>query len=197
LVGNVWLPSFVHRAATIHRMLNAPRDLVMMIYIDHPSAALRSESWRFHDLNGYSRIRYTVSGPRGDATVTEPPSPRVDVPALFDAAKSFGLLHAPRSSGNSHLYFAARVGNVWDQHDVYFPTALLTEPQRREYHLDLSHKSADSALSLLELQSTPAPGGPIVRYLTAVHAFGTPAFRAACEAARNQVESDSVGRKRS
>jgi hypothetical protein len=188
-VGNFWLPSFMHRATTIHRLLNTRRDLVMKVYIAHPSPGLLSESWSFHDLDGYSRIRYTVTGPRGEAMVTEPPSPRVDVPALFDSAKNFGLLHIPKGSGESHIFLAVLLGKVWEQRDIYFPTALMTQHARREYHVDLSKRSANSALSLIELRGTQAPGMPIVRYLAQVHAFGTPAFRAACQAARSQVES--------
>lgn len=189
LVGNFWLPSFWQRTAKIHRLLDQPRDLTMVIYLAHPTATLRSESWRFHDLNGFSRIRYTVVGPRGDATVTEPPSARVDVPALFDATVNLGLWKIPRGHGDSHMRIATRLANVWNTHDVYFSLSSVLGRQPREYHVNLSHESASSALALVQLQSTPAPDHPVARYLDELRAFGTPAFRAACQAARSQVQS--------
>ena len=195
VVGNMWLPTFVHRTSTIHRLLAQPRDLVMTMYLSHPSPLLRSEVWRFHDLDGNSRIRYEVTGARGDASVTEPPSARVDVPALFDAAKSLGLWRLPRGGGDCHIYLAARLGNVWEKHDIFFSTAQVFGRKPREYHLDLSHESAHSALMLLRLESTPEPDGALARYLEDVRAFGTPAFRAASQAARNQVQIEEKGRR--
>ena len=145
-VSEVWLPSFVRRSLVVHRLLAQPRDLVMLIYISHPGYGFRSESWAFHDADGLSRVRYTVVGPRGDASVTEPPSGRVDVPALFDAAKSYGLLGPSLyGQGESHIYLAARVGKHWERHDVYFPTAELYAMRKREYHLDLARESPQSA----------------------------------------------------
>jgi hypothetical protein len=188
-LGNRWLPSFMHRTTMLHRLVNTRRDLVMMLYLSHPSAVLSSEEWSFHDLDGYSRVRYTVTGPRGQASVTEPPSPRVDVPALFDAAKNDGLLHTPRGSGRNHIFLALRLGKVWEQRDLYFSSTLLTRSRQREYHLDLARRSVGTALDLVQLESSPVPGEAITEYLAQVRAFGTPAFRAACLAARDQVES--------
>ncbi len=185
VIASAWLPGFVHRAAHIEQLLDQPRDIVMEVVLVDPAPKLRRESWNFYDANGSSRIRYSVIGAGGNAVVTEPPSGRVDVPALFDLARSGGLLAAPVGQGASHVLLATHTGSQWQRHTITFRAQELLGTPSRDYRLELDPHA--NGADLLSLESTPIPALALRKYVLAVQNFGTPAFRAACQAAREQV----------
>ncbi|MDE2573133.1 MAG: hypothetical protein KGM44_11535 [bacterium] len=176
----------------VQGVLDSRSELHLSMAVEYASGPLIAERYEMDDVDGKSRVAYTIAGRNGVKATVHDTLRSVDVPAFFDKAKAEGvkeLPSKPRVNGATESYairVASTIGGVSGSHAFTF-----TSPQfwatkaGHEYHIVLSKDKPVPDILTLKGVSLNDP-----RYLHLVQgfeSFGTPAFKAAKARARADV----------